>query len=80
MMIAKTLRAFARAVTGRTKAPRRRAGGDFKREMTDSEADRVVGGYEGPGDYNVDEWLHNADRRTATRIVRAMRSWRTNRG
>ena len=78
MMIA-GMRAFARAVTGRTNAPGRRAGGGSSREMTDSEADGIVGGYEGPGDYNVDEWLHNADRRTATRIVRALRGWR-NRG
>ena len=71
-MIART-RAFARSVTDRTKAPGRRSGGGSSREITDSEADGIVGGYQGPGDYNVDEWLHNADRGTATRIVRALR-------
>ena len=76
MMMAR-MRAFARAVTGRTKkAPGRRAGGGSSREITDSEADGIVGGYEGPGDYNVDEWLHNADRSTATRIVRGLRGLR----
>ena len=79
-MITRTLGAFARAVTGRTKAPARRAGGDSHREIADSEADRLVGGYEGPGDYNVSEWLHNADRSTATRIVRAYGNWRTSSG
>ena len=78
-MIAR-MRAFARSVTGGTKAPGRRAGGGSSREITDSEADGIVGGYEGPGDYNVDEWLHNADRGTATRIVRAWRGWTRSRG
>ena len=77
-MIAR-MRAFARAVTGGTKAPGHRAGGDFSREMTDSEADGIVGGYEGPGDYNVDEnaWWNNADRTTSTRILRALRGQRS---
>ena len=52
-----------------------RSGGDFNREMTDSEMDQITGGYEGPGDYNVNEdsWWNHADRETATRILRGMR-------
>ena len=80
-MIARTLRAFVRAVTGGTNAPGRAAAraGDgfnrdgFNRKLSDSEMGQVTGGYEGPGDYNVDEWLHNANRRTAVRIVKALR-------
>ena len=74
-MIARTLRAFARAVTGGTKAPEREAGNGFNREMSDSEADGITGGYEGPGDYNVNEdsWWNHADRETATRILRGLR-------
>ena len=73
----KTLRAFVRAATDRTDPPEgaARADGDFNREMTDSEMDRITGGYEGPGDYNVNEdsWWNHADRETATRILRGLR-------
>ena len=79
-MIARTLRAFLRAVTGGRNAPGRAAqAGDgfnrdgFNRKLSDSEMGQVTGGYEGPGDYNVDEWLHHANRRTATRILGALR-------
>ena len=74
----RTPRAFVRAVTDRTDPSGggpARADGDFNREMTDSEMDQITGGYEGPGDYNVNEdaWWNHADRETATRILRGMR-------
>ena len=76
----KTLRAFVRAATGRTGPPGGTPGPAVNStgEMTDSEMAQITGGYEGPGDYNVSEWMYAANRRTATRIVRALR-WR-NRG
>ena len=75
-MIVRALRATARAVAGRTNAPAL-PGGDFNREMTDSEISRIVGGYEDPQDYdsNVGRgWWEAADRDTALRIINAMRN------
>ena len=74
-MIVRILKRALRAVTGRTNAPGRQAGGDFNRELADAEMCQIAGADppDAPSYGDAGDWYQVATRQQGKSIISLMR-------
>ena len=74
-MIFRILKSAVRAITNRTNAPGRQAGGDFNRELADAEMSQIAGADppDAPSYGTAGNWYRVATREQGERIVSLLR-------
>ena len=74
-MMFRMLKSVLRAVTGRTNAPGRQAGGDFNRKLADAEMSQIAGADppDAPSYGTAGNWYRVATREQGKRIVSLLR-------